>query len=106
MPTLPPDRRLEFRIGINLGDVIVEGDDLFGDGVNIAARLQALADPGGIFISGGIYDQIRTNVAFDYEFLGAQSVKTLPSRCGSIGSTAIPPPHLRAGKRGADGVGR
>jgi adenylate cyclase len=74
---LPTDRRLEFRIGINLGDVIVEGADLFGNGVNIAARLQALADPGGIFISGGIYDQIRTNVAFDYEFLGAQIVKNI-----------------------------
>jgi TolB-like protein/class 3 adenylate cyclase len=74
---LSPDRRLEFRIGINLGDVIVEGADLFGNGVNIAARLQALADPGGIFISGGIYDQIKANVAFDYEFLGAQSIKNI-----------------------------
>jgi class 3 adenylate cyclase/TolB-like protein/Flp pilus assembly protein TadD len=74
---LPPDRRLEFRIGINLGDVIVEGSELFGDGVNVAARLQALADPGGIFISGGIYDQIKTKEAFDYEFLGAQKVKNI-----------------------------
>jgi TolB-like protein/class 3 adenylate cyclase/Flp pilus assembly protein TadD len=74
---LPPDRRLEFRIGINLGDVIVEGSELFGDGVNIAARLQALADPGGIFISGGIYDQIKTKEPFDYEFLGAQKVKNI-----------------------------
>jgi adenylate cyclase len=75
--TLSLDRRLEFRIGINLGDVIVEGADLFGNGVNVAARLQALADPGGIFISGGIYDQIKTNVAFDYEFLGSQTVKNI-----------------------------
>jgi class 3 adenylate cyclase/TolB-like protein len=74
---LPPDRRLEFRIGINLGDVIVEGTDLFGNGVNIAARLQALADPGGIIISGGIYDQIKTTLAFGYEFLGAQKVKNI-----------------------------
>jgi adenylate cyclase len=74
---LPPDRRLEFRIGINLGDVIVEGGELFGDGVNVAARLQALADPGGIFISGGIYDQIKAKEAFDYEFLGAQKVKNI-----------------------------
>jgi TolB-like protein/class 3 adenylate cyclase len=74
---LPPDRRLEFRIGINLGDVIVEGADLFGNGINIAARLQALADPGGIFISGGIYDQIKTSVTFGYEFLGAQNVKNI-----------------------------
>jgi class 3 adenylate cyclase/TolB-like protein len=74
---LPPDRRLEFRIGINLGDVIVEGADLFGNGINIAARLQALADPGGIFISGGIYDQIKTTLAFGCEFLGAQKVKNI-----------------------------
>ena len=74
---LPPERRLEFRIGINLGDVIVEGADLFGNGVNIAARLQALADPGGIFISGGIYDQIKAPLAFGYEFLGAQKVKNI-----------------------------
>jgi adenylate cyclase len=74
---LPPDRRLEFRIGINLGDVIVEGSEIFGDGVNIAARLQALAEPGGIFISGGIYDQIKTKEAFEYEFLGAQKVKNI-----------------------------
>jgi adenylate cyclase len=74
---LPPDRRLEFRIGINLGDVIVEDGELFRDGVNVAARLQALADPGGIFISGGIYDQIKTKEAFAYEFLGARNVKNI-----------------------------
>ncbi len=71
------DRRLEFRIGINLGDVIVEGNDLFGDGVNVAARLQAIADAGGIFISGGIYDQIKTKLSFGYEFLGEQKVKNI-----------------------------
>jgi adenylate cyclase len=74
---LPEDRRLEFRIGINLGDVIVEGTDLFGDGVNIAARLQALADPGGILVSGGVYDQIKTKLALDYDFLGARQVKNI-----------------------------
>ncbi len=71
------DHRLEFRIGINLGDVIVDGDDLYGDGVNIAARLQALADAGGILISGGIYDQIKTKLPFGYDFLGEQSVKNI-----------------------------
>ena len=55
----PADQRIEFRIGINLGDVIVEEYDIFGDGVNIAARLEALAEPGGICISGTVYDQIR-----------------------------------------------
>jgi adenylate cyclase len=71
------DRRLEFRIGINLGDVIVEGADLFGDGVNVAARLQALSDPGGILVSGGIYDQIKTKLPFGYEFLGEQRIKNI-----------------------------
>jgi class 3 adenylate cyclase/Tfp pilus assembly protein PilF len=74
---LPRDRQLEFRIGINLGDVIVEGTDLFGDAVNVAARLQSLADPGGICISGSIYDQVRTKLRLSYEFLGAQKVKNI-----------------------------
>lgn len=74
---LSSDRRLEFRIGINLGDVVVEGTDLFGDGVNVAARLQALADPGGILVSGGIYDQIKTKLPLGYDFLGAQRVKNI-----------------------------
>lgn len=74
---LPHDRHLEFRVGINLGDVIIEGTDLFGDGVNIAARLQALADPGGILISGGIYDQIKTKLPFGFKFLGQQKVKNI-----------------------------
>ena len=74
---LPKDRRLEFRIGINLGDVMVEGDDLFGDGVNVAARLQALAEPGGIYVSGGIYDQIKGKLPFGADFLGEQAVKNI-----------------------------
>jgi TolB-like protein/class 3 adenylate cyclase/Tfp pilus assembly protein PilF len=74
---LPKDRRLEFRIGINLGDVMVEGDDLFGDGVNVAARLQSLAEPGGIYVSGAIYDQIRGKLPFGADFLGEQTVKNI-----------------------------
>ena len=75
--SIPRDRQLEFRVGINLGDVIAEGNDLFGDGVNLAARLQALADPGGILVSGGVYDQIKTKLPFGYDFLGEQKVKNL-----------------------------
>lgn len=74
---IPQDRRLEFRIGINLGDVLVEGTLLFGDGVIIAARLQQLADPGGIVVSGSVYDQIKTKSIWEYEFLGAQQVKNI-----------------------------
>jgi adenylate cyclase len=68
---------MRFRIGINLGDVMVEGDDLFGDGVNVAARLQALADPGGILISGPVFEQVRKKLALAFDFLGPQSVKNI-----------------------------
>ncbi len=70
-------RRMDFRIGVNLGDVIVEGDDLYGEGVNIAARLQSLAEPGGIDISGTVYDQVRNKLSLGYEFIGAQTVKNI-----------------------------
>jgi adenylate cyclase len=69
--------RMRFRIGINLGDVMVEGGDLFGEGVNIAARLQALAEPGGILISGPVFEQVRTKLALGFDFLGPQSVKNM-----------------------------
>jgi adenylate cyclase len=74
---LPPLRRMEFRIGINLGDVIVEGERIYGDGVNIAARLESLAEAGGICISGTVYDQVETKLALPYEYLGEQSVKNI-----------------------------
>ena len=74
---LPAHRRLEFRIGINLGDVIVENDDIFGDGVNVAARLEALAEPGGICVSRSVRDQVRDRVSFAFEDLGEQQVKNI-----------------------------
>jgi adenylate cyclase len=74
---LPPERRMEFRIGINLGDVIVDGEQIYGDGVNVAARLESLADPGGICISGKVHDEIRSKLALAYEDLGAQQVKNI-----------------------------
>jgi TolB-like protein/class 3 adenylate cyclase/Tfp pilus assembly protein PilF len=74
---MPEDRRIRFRIGINLGDVIVEDDDIFGDGVNVAARLEALAEPGGICISRVVRDQIRDKLAYAFEDLGEQSVKNI-----------------------------
>ena len=74
---LPENRRMEFRIGINLGDVIVDGDRLYGDGVNIAARLEGLAEGGGICISGTVYDQVENKLALQYEHLGEQAVKNI-----------------------------
>jgi adenylate cyclase len=71
------DNRIELRIGINLGDVIVEGDDLYGDGVNIAARIEALADAGGVFVSNTVRDQVRDRLPFVFEDLGEQSVKNI-----------------------------
>jgi adenylate cyclase len=70
-------RRIELRIGVNLGDVIVEGDDLYGDGVNIAARIEALADPGGVFVSNTVYDQVRDRLPFLFEDLGEHQLKNI-----------------------------
>jgi adenylate cyclase len=73
----PDARRMEFCIGINLGDVMVEGGDLYGEGVNVAARLEALADPGGICISRTVYDQVRNRLTLGYDFIGEQAVKNI-----------------------------
>src|SRR5438132_1155328 len=74
---LPLHRRMEFRIGINLGDVITDGERIYGDGVNIAARLEGLAEAGGLCISGIVYEQIKTKLPLAYEDLGAQAVKNI-----------------------------
>jgi adenylate cyclase len=80
---LPEDRRMEFRVGVNLGDVIEEEDRIYGDGVNIAARLEALAEPGGICISKTAFDQIETKLPLGYEYLGEQHVKNIPKPVGA-----------------------
>ena len=80
---LAENRRMEFRIGINLGDVIDEEDRIYGDGVNIAARLESLADPGGICVSKTAFDQIETKLPLGYEYLGEQSVKNIPKPVGA-----------------------
>ena len=71
------DRRIEFRMGINLGDIIKDGRDIYGDGVNIAARLEALAEPGGICVSRVVRDQVRDKVDFSFEDMGEQQVKNI-----------------------------
>jgi adenylate cyclase len=74
---LPDNRRMEFRIGVNLGDVIEEGERIYGDGVNVAARLEGLADPGGISISRMVYDQVKHKLSLGFEYLGEHAVKNI-----------------------------
>ena len=74
---LAAERRMQFRIGINLGDVVVDKERIYGDGVNVAARIEHLADPGGICISGTVYDQIENKVPFSFEFMGERALKNL-----------------------------
>jgi adenylate cyclase len=71
------DQRIDFRIGINVGDIIIDGDDIYGDGVNVAARLQALAEPGEICVSKVVRDQVLDKLSFTFEDLGAQKVKNI-----------------------------
>ena len=96
---VPLDRRIEFRMGINLGDIIKDGRDIYGDGVNVAARLEALADPGGICASRAVRDQVRDKLDFSFEDMGEQQVKNiarpvhvhrilLGGSIGSLGPTA------------------
>ncbi len=75
--TRPPERRMEFRIGVNLGDVMVDGEQIYGDGVNVAARLESLASPGGICISGTVREHLGNKLALTYEDLGPQTVKNI-----------------------------
>ena len=74
---LPENRRMEFRIGVNLGDVIADGERIYGDGVNIVARVESLADGGGICISGTVYDQVENKLRVEYQYLGAKEVKNI-----------------------------
>jgi class 3 adenylate cyclase len=92
----PPDRRVVFRIGINLGDVVVEGHDLLGDGVNIAARLEQLCEPGGILVSGTAYDQLHGKVDVGFQFVGEQKVKNIERKVRAYRvnlSGAVPVPR-------------
>ena len=74
---IPEERRIRFRIGVNLGDIIADGDDIFGDGVNVAARLEALAEPGTVFVSNTVYEHVRDRLSFGFEDLGEQQVKNI-----------------------------
>src|SRR5262250_305910 len=98
-PEEPEERQIRFRMGINLGDVIVEEHDIFGDGVNVAARLEALAEPGGICVSRVVRDQVRDKLDYTFEDLGEQSVKNIvrPVRAYAVrpeGITGLPTPGV------------
>jgi class 3 adenylate cyclase/TolB-like protein len=88
---LPPDRRIEYRAGVNIGDVIVDGEDIYGDGVNVAARLEALAEPGGIWISGTVHDHVRDKLPFAFADKGEQTVKNIarPVHVYALGADAV-----------------
>jgi TolB-like protein/class 3 adenylate cyclase len=98
---VPEDRRITFRIGVHLGDVMVEGDDLYGDGVNVAARLEGLAEPGGICISQQAFDQVETKLNLAYEDLGEQQVKNIarPVRAYWVRLKVEAPPEPATPKR-------
>ena len=101
---LPDSRKMPFRIGINLGDVIVEGQRLYGDGVNIAARVESLAEGGGICLSGTAYDQVEGKLPFGYDFLGEQTMKNIarPVRVYRLRLEPRPSPAQLLRTRGAD----
>ncbi len=105
---VPEDRRIAYRIGINIGDIIVEGDDIYGDGVNVAARLEGLAEPGGICVSRPVHTQIRGKVDLAFEDLGKQQVKNIPEPVRvfkvlldspATGHAAVPPPAAKRSLR-------
>jgi adenylate cyclase len=79
---IPAEKQIQFRIGINVGDIIIDGDDIYGDGVNVAARLEALADPGGITVSRVVHDQVQDKLGFEFDDMGEQSVKNIARPVG------------------------
>ena len=91
---VPADKRIQFRIGINVGDIIIDGDDIFGDGVNVAARLEALADPGGILVSSIVHDHVRDKLSFGFEDMGEHTVKNIarPISVHRVSLTEATPP--------------
>jgi TolB-like protein/class 3 adenylate cyclase/Tfp pilus assembly protein PilF len=98
-----PDRHIYFRIGVHVGDVMVKGGDLFGDGVNVAARLQTLATPGGVSLSGAAYDHVRKVLPFEFADLGAQRVKNIEQTVRVYAVSAVKAPTIADAPRASDG---
>ncbi|MEE8271778.1 MAG: adenylate/guanylate cyclase domain-containing protein, partial [Alphaproteobacteria bacterium] len=95
--SVPEERRIDFRIGINLGDVIIDGDDIYGDGVNIAARLEGLAEPGGICVSHPVYESVKDKIEHGFDDLGERLVKNIqtPVRMYRVRLDGKPAPTRR-----------
>ena len=85
--TVSEEKRIVYRIGINIGDIVVEDDDIYGDGVNLAARLEGLAEPGGICISGNAYEQVENKLPLSFEFIGKQTIRAPPRAMHHLPST-------------------
>ncbi len=81
---VPSEKRIELRIGINLGDVVIDGDDIQGDGVNVAARLEGMAEPGGICVSGMVYEGVRDRIDVPFEDLGGASCAASVDATGAL----------------------
>jgi len=96
-PMVSDERRIRYRIGVNLGDVIVEDRDIFGDGVHVAARLEALAEPGGICVSGTVRDQVRDRLPYALDDMGEQSVKNIARPVRVYALSPKPSPICRRG---------
>src|SRR5437016_12044706 len=95
---VPQNKRIEFRVGINLGDIIHDNNDIFGDGVNVAARLEGLAEPGGICISRSVRDPVRERLGFTFEDMGEQAVKNIawPIHAFRVRFEGVEPPERAA----------
>src|ERR1700720_1865484 len=104
--SLPETSRMQFRVGVNLGDVVVKNDDLLGDGVNVAARLETIAEPGGICISSSVYDQITGKLDLGFQDIGEQALKNIsrPIRVYRVSGTGVPRPAPRAPRAGRVGT--
>src|SRR5580704_7694474 len=106
---VPAENRIQFRIGINVGDIISDDNDIYGDGVNVAARLEALAEPGGIMVSRNVHDQVRDKLSFAFEDMGEQTVKNIARPIGVHRvhitesalnpTTSVPKPELASSSR-------
>jgi adenylate cyclase len=99
---LPSDRRIEFRIGINVGDIVVDGGDIFGDGVNVAARLEGLVDPGGICVSARVQEDAAGRLDVAFEDWASRRSRTSRGRCGSTGCDLKAPSLALPRKRGRE----